>query len=138
MSIQKTNHPTVLLFPGTSGALTAVGGAADNLNSAWIDTSGWTDKKISYVVTGANTDADIIAHLSPMGYSELTDLGTSVSTQHYKAVTITTAIAAQTMGSVDSDDVDDLKRPIRSMRINISNDSATAITAFKVWIEGWS
>jgi len=138
MSIQKTNHPVVMPFTGTDGALDAVGGAADNLDSAWIDVSGWTDKKVSYLVTGANTDADIIMHMSPLGVHELDVLGISVSTQHYQAVTLITAIAAQTLGSVDSDDIDDLKHPIRSMRVNISNDSATAITSFKVWVEGWS
>ncbi len=138
MSIQKVNHSVWRAIDAQ--ALDATGGSAPSKTSLWYDVSGWTDKRISYVATGASTDFDIIMHISPYGYYELRELVTAGtdSTKYYEAVTIVTAHGAQIMASKDADDVDELQRPIRSMRIYVDNDSAVAITAFNVWIEGWS
>ena len=135
MSIQKVNHSVWHPWTGTDGALAAVG-AGDNQTSDWHDINGWTDKRLSWVVTGANTDADIILHISPKGEYELNQI--TADTTDYEVLAAVTAHAAQIMASIDAEDLDELQRPIRSMRINISNDSATAITAFEVWLEGWS
>ena len=138
MSIQKVNHSVWRAIDDQ--ALDATGGTAPSKTSEWFDVSGWTDKRISYVVTGASTDFDIAMHISPYGYYELNELvaaGTD-STQYYEAVTIVTAHGAQIMASKDAEDVDELQRPIRSMRIYIDNDSAVAIDPAYVWIEGWS
>ena len=133
MSTQMTNHPVWMPFVGTGGALVATTGSS---TSTWHDISGWTDKRISWVITGASTDADIIAHISPKGAYELNQI--TCTTADYEAINIKIGANSQIMASIDSDDIDELKHPIRSMRINISNDSGTAITAFSVWVEAWS
>lgn len=133
MSSAKVNHNVFQAF--VDKALAAVG-AGDNATSTWIDVSGWTDKKVSWEVDGANTDFDIDAHLSPLDVYVLNNK--TATTEDYELVIIINAHAAQILASVDSADVDELQRPIRSMRFVISNDSATAITASNVWVEGWS
>ena len=137
MSIQKVNHN--VWKPFTDQALAAVG-AGDNATSVWYDVNGWTDKRLSYEVDGANTDFDIEMHISPMGYYELRELtaAATLSTEHYEVVSIVEAHGAQILASVDADDVDELQRPFRSCRFVISNDSATAITSSNMWMEGWS
>ena len=131
MSIQKVNHP--VWRPFVDQALDASTGTA---TSEWWDVNGWTDKRISWEVDGANTDFDIDMHISPQGYYELNDK--TCTTEDYEVVNIVTAHAAQILASIDSSDVDELQRPVRSMRLVIGNDSATAITASNVWVEGWS
>ena len=134
MSIQKVNHNVWKAIDAQ--ALDATGGSAPSATSEWWDVNGWTDKRISYEVDGANTDFDIKMHISPVGYYELNDK--TATTEEYEVVDIVTAHGAQILASIDADDVDELQRPIRSMRIYIDNDSATAITAANVWLEGWS
>ena len=137
MAVQKVNHNA--WKPFTDQALAAVG-AGDNATSVWYDVNGWTDKRISFEVDGANTDFDIEIQISPMGYYELRELtaASTLSTEHYEEINIVTAHGAQILASVDSDDIDELQRPFRSCRFVISNDSATAITSSNMWMEGWS
>lgn len=137
MAVQKVNHN--VWKPFTDQALAAVG-AGDNATSVWYDVNGWTDKKVSFEVDGANTDFDIEIQISPMGYYELRELTTAgtLTTEHYEEINIVTAHAAQILASVDASDLDDLQRPFRSCRFVISNDSATAITSSNMWMEGWS
>ena len=133
MSIQKVNHNVIK--PISAQALAAVG-AGDNATSEWIDVNGWTDKRVSFEVDGAATDYDIVMDISPQHYYELNNK--TATTEDYEVIAIVTAFGTQLLGSIDSDDVDELQRPFRSCRVTISNDSATAITASNVWIEGWS
>ena len=134
MSIQKVNHNVIRPF--TDEALAAVG-VGDNATCGWLDVNGWTDKKVSWEVdsTGA-VDVDIIMHVSPLGAYELNNK--TVTTDDYVAIALVTAHVAALMASTDAGDTDDLQRPFRSVRFNISNDSATAVTGMSLWIEGWS
>lgn len=134
MSQQKVNHNVWHAI--VDQALTAAGGAAPNVTSEWWDVNGWTDKCISFEADGANTDYDVIIHVSPKGYYELNN--STPTTDDYVAITIVEAHGDQILTRKDSSDVDDLQRPFRSMRVYIDNDSATAITASNVWVEGWS
>ena len=122
MSIQKVNHN--VWQPIVAQALDATTGEA---TSEWWDVGGWTDKRISWESDGANPDIDIDIHISPKGYYELRALAdaATISTEDYESVNIVTAHGAQILASKDADDVDELQRPIRSMRVVIGNDSAT-------------
>ena len=133
MSIQKVNHNVVKLI--SAQALAAVG-AGDNATSEWVDINGWTDKRVSFEADGTNTDFDIDMDISPQHYYELNNK--TATTEDYEVISIVEAHGAQILASIDASDVDELQRPIRSCRVTISNDSATAITASNVWIEGWS
>lgn len=128
-------HPTYLLWPGTEGALGATGGADDNLTSEWLDVSAWGDKKIAWEIdSGGVVDADIDIDISSQHYYELNNK--TATTEDYETVNIVTAHTGTVYYSVDSDDVDELQRPIRSLRVKISNDQAEPITGFRVWVEG--
>ena len=133
MSEAKVNHNKWQPFVAKALAAT---GAGDDSTSEWWDCSGWTDKRVSWEVDGANTDFDITMHISALGAYELNAL--TATTEHYEAITIVTAHAAQIVASKDGQDVDELQRPFASVRFFINNDSATAITAANVWFEGWS
>jgi hypothetical protein len=138
MSIQKVNHNVWKPFDGTAGALTVAAGATPTKTSEWYDTNGWTDKVVSFQVTGGATiDTDVIVHMSPQHYYELNNK--TCTTADYQAVAISTANTVATLVRVDAADVDDLQRPCRSMRVVIDNDEAThAVTHFTVHVEGWS
>jgi hypothetical protein len=135
MSIQKVNHNVWQPFVATT--LTAAGGATESRTSEWWDVGGWTDKRISWQMDGANTDFDIDIHISPKGYYELNNEAT-VDTEDYEVVSVVEAHGAQILASKDAQDIDELQRPFRSVRVYIENDSATAVTDFDVWFEGWS
>jgi len=134
MSIHRVNPNVIKVFDGET--LTAVGGAGPNVTSEWFDVGGWTDKRVSVQVDGANTDYDVIMHISPQHYYELNNK--TATTDDYEAVTLLTANNVQTLTSVDAEDIDELQRPFRSVRFYVDNDSATAITELDLWIEGWS
>ena len=133
MSIQKVNHNVIKLI--SAQALAAVG-AGDNATSEWVDINGWTDKRVSFEADGTNTDFDIDMDISPQHYYELNNK--TATTEDYEVISIVEGHGAEILASIDASDVDELQRPIRSCRVTISNDSATAITASNVWIEGWS
>ena len=120
MSIQKVNHNVWKPWTGTDGSLAAVG-SGDNKTSEWWDTNGWTDKRISWEIDSSGTiDFDMEMHISPEGYYELNNK--TASTENYEVVSIVDAHTAAIVASKDADDVDELQRPFRSMRIKISND----------------
>ena len=103
MSIQKVNHNVWHPWTGADGALTAAGGAADNLTSDWWDVNGWTDKRVSWEVDSAGTiDFDMEIHISPQGYYELN--AKTCTTDDYEVVAIVTAHTAAILASVDADD----------------------------------
>ena len=131
------NHNVVRPWSGTAGAMTAVGGAAPTLTSEWIDCSGWTDKRVSWEQDNAGTpDLDVIMHISPQGYYELNNK--TCTTDDYEAITLATAHSGVILASVDAEDNDELQRPFRAARFVVDNDSATAVTEFSLWFEGWS
>ena len=133
MANQKVNHNVWKPFDAATLAAT---GAGDDSTSEWWDVNGWTDKKVSFESDGANPDFDIVVHISPEHYYELNNK--TADTEVYEAVTIVEAHGANILASVDAADVDELQRPWRSCRFFVNNDSATAITALNVWLEGWS
>ena len=137
MAKDKVNHQIIKFWDGTAGALDAVGGTTPTLTSDWVDVNGWTDKVVSFEVDSAGViDTDVILHASPQHYYELNNK--TCTTDDYIAVTISEANTVATLVRKDASDVDDLQRPMRSVRCVIDNDQAQAVTGFTVWIEGWS
>lgn len=137
MAINRVEHPTYQPWTGTDGALAAAGdaGGADILTSEWFDVSGWTDKVIAWEVDSEGTiDFNVTAHLSSQGAYELNNK--TCTTEDYVAVTIVDATTTAVYTRKDSSDVDDLQRPIRSMRIVIENDQAEPVTGVNLWLEG--
>ena len=134
MSEAKVNHNVWQAF--VDKALAAVG-TGDNATSEWWDVSGWTDKRVSWEVDSAGTiDFDMEMHISPLDAYVLNNK--TATTEDYEVVALVTAHTAAILASVDAQDIDELQRPIRSMRLVISNDQAQAVTATNVWVEGWS
>ena len=137
MSNAKVNHPIWMPWSGTEGALAKVG-TGDTKTSEWFDTSGWTDKVVSFEIDSAGTiDANLTMHVSNQGYYELNHK--TCTTDDYVAIAIVDAHTAAILVRKDASDIDDLQRPMRSTRFVIENDQATdAITGFTVTLEGWS
>ena len=144
MSVAKVNHNVFQPWTGTDGSLATAGAGvldADLKRSEWLDTNGWTDKKIAWEVDSDGTiDFDVNMHVSSQGYYELNakTADSTLSTDDYVAVEIVNAHTAAVYTYKDGDDVDDLQRPIRSMRIEINNDQAEAVTGCQLWVEGLS
>jgi hypothetical protein len=137
MAVGKVNHNVFKVWSGTGGAMTAAGGAAPTLTSDWLDCSGWTDKRVSFEQDNAGTpDLDVFIQISPQGHYELNNK--TVTTDDYEQVTLASAHSGVILASVDAEDVDELQRPFRSARFVVDNDSATAVTEFNLWFEGWS
>jgi hypothetical protein len=144
MSVQKVNHSVFQPWTGTDGSLETAGAGvldADLKRSEWLDTNGWTDKLIAWnVESGGTVDFDINIHVSSQGYYELNakTAASTLSTDDYKAIEIVNAHTGTVYASVDSDDIEALGKPIRSLRVEINNDQAQAVTGCQVWVEGWS
>ena len=137
MSIQKVNHNVICPWVATGGAMDAVGGTAPTITSEWLDCNGWTDKRVSWEQDNAGTpDIDIFIQISPEGAYELNNK--TVTTDDYEQITLAAAHSGIVLASVDADDNDELQRPFRSARFVVDNDSATEVTGFTLWIEGWS
>ena len=137
MSIQKVNHNVVRPWLGDEGAMDADGGTAPTITSDWIDCNGWTDKRVSWEQDNAGTpDIDISIHISPQGAYELNNK--TATTDDYEVIALAAAHSGVILASVDAEDNDELQRPFRSARFVVDNDSATAVTEFSLWFEGWS
>jgi len=130
MSSSRVNPPVIKALEGTALAQDA------DATGEWIDVSAWTDKRVSVQVDGANTDYDLEMHISPKHYYELNNM--AATTEDYEVVSLLEANNVQTLTSIDAEDVDELQRPFRSVRFVLGNDSATALTEYEVFIEGWS
>ena len=127
-------HPTYKVHDGIALSI-ADADANDRATSVWIDVSGWTDKAVAWEQDNAGTpDLDIIAHMSSQGAYELNNK--TATTEDYEEVTIVAAHSGVVYVKYDSQDVDELQRTCRSMRIYVENDSATAVTSLTVWLEG--
>ena len=137
MSGSNVNHNVIQPWTGTDGAMDAVGGTAPTITSDWLDCSGWVDKRVSWTQVNAGTsDLDVFIQISPQGAYELNNK--TVSTQDYEQITLAEAHSGEIVASVDAEDNDELQRPFRSARFVVDNDSATAVSSFKLWFEGWS
>lgn len=131
MSTQKTNHPVIYAVKEQAVL------KEDGARTEWFDLNGWTDKVVSFEVTDAATvDINITLEVSPQGFYELNQK--TCTTKDYVSVVIVNTHTAEVLVRKDSDDVDDLKHPIRSGRFFIENDEGTTTSTFNVWIEGWS
>jgi len=131
MSIQKTNHPVIQAAVAVPVLKTA------SARTEWYDLNGWTDKVVSYDITdSATVDINITMEVSPQGAHELN--AKTCTTKDYTSVQIVQTHTAEVLVRVDSDDVDDLKHPIRSARFFLENDEGNTTSTFNVWVEGWS
>ena len=132
MSTMKVNHPVARLV---NAEVVAKGGAT--YTSDWYDTNGWTDKVVTVDIYDTGTaDVTIAMHVSNQGYYELNNK--TVTTDDYVSVSIIANLATETQVRYDSDDIDDLKRPVRSTRFLITNNEATTASTVTVDIEGLS
>ena len=137
MSIGKVNHPVWKAFDNQK-ILKGVTGT----ESEWWDTNGWTDKVITLemdteTIGSGAWNLDMYLWVSPKGYHELRN-ETTVDTEDYEVISIVDSHATGIMTRFDSSDVDDLQRPIRSMKVLIDNDQASLYATVNVWVEGWS
>ena len=132
MSIDKVNHPVARLVNAE-----VVAKSGGTYTSGWYDTNGWTDKVVTVDLDDTGTaDVTIAMQVSNQGYYELNNK--TITTDDYVSVTIIANLATETQVRYDSDDVDDLKHPIRSTRFLITNNEGTTATTVTVDIEGWS
>jgi hypothetical protein len=132
MSIQKVNHNVVRLIDDES-----IAAASGSYESVWYDTNGWTDKVVTYDVDSSGSIAlTITADISPVGYYELNNK--TATTDDYATITIASGAAGAVVVRVDSDDLDDLQRPIRSLRFKAVNADGSDASVVNVWAEGWS
>ena len=132
MSIDKVNHPVARLVNAESVAKSGA-----TYTSDWYDTNGWTDKVVTVDIYDTGTaDVTIAMHVSNQGYHELNNK--TVTTDDYVSVSIIANLATETQVRYDSDDIDDLKRPVRSTRFLITNNEATTASTVTVDIEGLS
>jgi hypothetical protein len=138
MSIQKVNHPVWKPFDAQKILATV-----QATESGWWDTNGWTDKVVTVEVTSetpagsAQIDINVDLWVSPKGYYELEN-ETTVDTDDYEVISIVDGLTAATLTRYDAQDVDDLQRPIRSMKVVVDNDHASLYATVDVWVEGWS
>ena len=137
MSIGKVNHPVWKAFDAQKILKTV-----QNTASEWWDTNGWTDKVITAQITkevagSSASNVDIEIWVSPKGYYELRNEAT-VDTEDYEVISIVDSLTVGTMTRYDSSDVDDLQRPVRSMKVVVDNDQGSFYATVNVWVEGWS
>ena len=139
MSSSHIAQNVVRPWTGTDGNLAAAGDAdgEDIRTSEWFDTSGWTDRVVSFELdSGGTIDFNVTMHISSQGAYELNNK--TCTTEDYVAVTIVNAHTAAVYVRYDSDDIDELKIPVRSTRFIIENDQAELVTGVSLWFEGWS
>jgi hypothetical protein len=137
MSGSYITHNVFQPWTGTDGALTAAGGATETRTSEWFDTEGWTDRVVAWEVDSAGTiDFNVTMHISSQDSYVLNNK--TCTTEDYVAVTIVDATTTAVYTRKDSDDVAELKIPVRSTRFVIENDQAQAVTGVTLWFEGWS
>ena len=139
MSSSHIAHNVVRPWTGTDGNLAAAGtvGGTDIRTSEWFDTSGWTDRVVSFELDSDGTiDFNVFMHISSQGAYELNNK--TCTTEDYVSVTIVNAHTAAVYVRFDSDDFDELKIPVRSTRFVIENDQAEPVTGVDLRLEGWS
>ena len=136
MSSPNVNHNVIKPFSATSVAKSTT----DSTTCEWLDISGWVDKKVSLLTAdnSASIDVDVNMLISPKGYYELNN-ETTVDANDYESVELIAAhTTADTLVTIDAEDIDELQRPARSCKFTIDNDDASTAVAVSLWIEGWS
>jgi hypothetical protein len=140
MAVDKIFHNVIQPWTGTDGALATAGAGvegADLKTSEWFDVTGWTNKVIAFEVDSDGTiDFNVWMDVSSRGAYELNN--TTATTEDYVRLTIVEAHTAAVYIRKDFTDLDDLDRPVRSLRIIIENDEAEPVTGVNLWIEGVS
>ena len=132
MSIQKVNHNVVKPWVAQSIAKSSA-----SHTTAWIDVNGWTDKVVTYEADSSGSIAlTITADISPQHYYELNNK--TCTTDDYSTITIASGATVAVAVRVDASDLDDLQRPMRSIRFKGVNADGTDATLVTAWIEGWS
>ena len=128
-------HNTVQPFVATSIAKSTT----DSTTCPWIDTEGWTERKVAVdaTVASGSIDIDIDMLVSSKQAYELNN-ETTVDTEDYETVNIVTALTSGVYTTYDADDVDELQRPARSVKFTIDNDDASDGIVINLWHEGWS
>ena len=123
-------------------AATVIGqSTTDSTTCKWLDISGWTDKVVTVECDdeGGAVDIDIDINMLVSSKDAYTlNNETTVDTEDYVSVTIVEAHTTAVYTRFDSDDVADLRQPIRSCKFTIDNDDATDDVTVNLTIEGWS
>jgi len=105
--------------------------------SDWIDTSGWVEKVIQLEIDDAGTvDVNVTIHISNQDCYELNNK--TCTTDDYESVVIVNAHTGKVSVRYDSDDVADLGKPIRAMRVFAENDEGSTASTVTVSIQGQS
>lgn len=137
MSQQKVNHSVWHAMVNQS-----VTAGSGSYTTEWWDVNGWTDKVVTYdqdVTDGSGSlSLTLTMDVSPLGYYELNNSTALATTENYATVTVVSAGSAAVATRVDSSDVDDLQRPMRSVRFKAVNGDASDNSTVNVWLEGWS
>ena len=136
MAVGKVNHNVFKPFDAVSVAKNST----DSTTCEWLDINGWTDKKVSLLTAdnSASIDVDVNMLISPKGYYELNN-ETTVDANDYESIELIAAhTTADTMVTIDAEDIDELQRPARSCKFTIDNDDASTAVAVSLWVEGWS
>ena len=136
MAVGKVNHNVIKPFDAVSVAKSST----DSTTCEWLDINGWTDKKVSLLTAdnSASIDVDVNMLISPKGYYELNN-ETTVDANDYESIELLAAhTTADTLTTIDAEDIDELQRPARSCKFTIDNDDASTAVSVSLWIEGWS
>jgi hypothetical protein len=136
MAVGKVNHNVFKPFDEVSVAKSTT----DSTTCEWLDINGWTDKKVSLLTAdnSASIDVDVNMLISPKGYYELNN-ETTVDANDYESIELLAGhTTADTLTTIDAEDIDELQRPARSCKFTIDNDDASTAVEVTLWIEGWS
>jgi hypothetical protein len=132
MGTMKVNHNVIR--PWTNQSIAAGSGSH---TTDWMDVNGWTSKVFTYEAdSSGSVSLTITADISPQGVYELNNK--TATTDDYATITLASAVTGVVAARVDGDDLDDLERPIRSMRLKGVNADASDATLVTAYIEGWS
>jgi len=137
MSIHRVNPNVIQPFVNTE----ITKSTTDSTTCEWLDVGSWTDKSVWIECDdeddGDAIDVDINLWVSPKGAYELNNEST-VDTEDYQAIELVAAHTAATLTKYDAEDLDDLQRPFRSVKIVIDNDDSNEDVTVNCWIMGWS
>ncbi len=110
---------------------------SSDTTTTWLDVGGWVDKVIAVDADSSGTiNLDVTLHVSSQGAYELNNK--TATTEDYEAVSIVTGHSSADYTRFDSDDVSDLNKPMRSVRVLAENKDSSDATTLNLWVEGWS
>ena len=121
-------------------ATTIAKSTTDSTTCPWIDVSQLEELRIVWEATATTIDLDLDLLISPKGAYELnnSDQEATVDTEDYETVNIVTTHTGAVIVSKDADDIDELQRPLTSIKITADNDQGTYAVVLNLWIEGIS